>query len=74
MPTRDKALARLGANIRAKREEKELSQEALAELADLDRTYIGGVERGERNSTILSLLRIAKALKISVGKLCEEID
>jgi transcriptional regulator with XRE-family HTH domain len=74
MPTRDKALTKLGANIRAKREEKELSQEALAELADLDRTYIGGVERGERNSTILSVLRIAKALKISVAELCRGIE
>ncbi len=45
MPIRDPVLKRFGGNVRAKREARKLSQEALAEQADLDRTYIGGVER-----------------------------
>jgi len=68
------ALKRFGANVRALREKRELSQEELAEIADLDRTYIGGLERGERNATLGSILRIAKALKSSATELCEGID
>ena len=52
----------VGLNIRKVREDKGLSQEDLADLADLHRTYIGQVERGEKNLTIRSLERIAKAL------------
>ena len=43
------ALKRFGINVRALREKQEISQERLAEIADLDRTYVGGLERGERN-------------------------
>jgi transcriptional regulator with XRE-family HTH domain len=49
MPTREPFLKKFGGNVREKREARNLSQEALAEQADLDRTYIGGVERGESN-------------------------
>jgi len=73
MAALDPVLRKLGDNVRAKREARELSQEKLAELADLDRTYISGIERGARNPTILSALRIAKALKTSVSDLCEGI-
>ncbi|HTB79278.1 MAG TPA: helix-turn-helix transcriptional regulator [Opitutaceae bacterium] len=74
MPVTESALKKFGANVRTKRDEKELSQEKLAELADLDRTYISSVERGARNISLLSTLRIAKALKMSVSELCEGID
>ncbi len=74
MPSREPVLRKFGHNVRDKREARDISQEALAEQADLDRTYIGGIERGERNPTILSSLRIARALKTSVAKLCEGID
>ena len=74
MPAKDTVLKKFGANVRVQREARKLSQEALAEKADLDRTYIGGVERGERNLSILSALRIAKALKTSVAGLCDGID
>ena len=74
MAALDPVLRKLGENVRAKRETRKLSQEKLAELADLDRTYISGIERGARNPTILSTLRIAKALKTSVAELCESID
>jgi len=74
MPTRNPILKRLGENVRAQRETKALSQEALAAEADLDRTYVGGIERGERNPTILSIHRIAKALETSIAALCHGID
>ncbi|MGH8021836.1 MAG: helix-turn-helix domain-containing protein [Opitutaceae bacterium] len=68
------ALVRFGENVKAQRERRKLSQENLAGEADLDRSYVGGIERGERNPTILSALRIAAALGTSVAKLCEGID
>lgn len=74
MPPLESALRKFGDNVRARREAQDLSQEKLAELADLDRTYISGVERGRRNLSLLSALRIAKALKTTVAGLCEGID
>jgi transcriptional regulator with XRE-family HTH domain len=74
MPAREPVLKKFGGNVRETREARNLSQEALAEQADLDRTYIGGIERGERNPTILSALRIAKALRTTVAELCKGID
>ena len=53
-----------GTHLRALRHDKGLSQEGLALLCNLDRTYIGGVERGERNISLLNIYRIATALKI----------
>jgi transcriptional regulator with XRE-family HTH domain len=46
------------------RKESGLSQEAFAELCDLDRTYIGGIERGERNVSLVNISKIANALKL----------
>jgi len=68
MPPTDPILRKLGDNVRAKREALRLSQEQLAERADLDRTYISGVERGVRNLSLLSLVRIAKALETTVAE------
>lgn len=56
------ALAVLGSNIRARRKELSLTQEELSDLAGLDRSYMGGVERGERNITVLTLCKICRAL------------
>jgi transcriptional regulator with XRE-family HTH domain len=74
MPAQSPVLRRFGDNIRAQREAKALSQEQLAELADLDRTYISGVERGVRNLSLLSAVRIAKALKTTVADLSGGIE
>ncbi len=54
----------VGNNIRACRNRLGISQEKLAELSGLHRTYVGGVERGERNISILNLDKIAAALKV----------
>ena len=51
-----------GRRLRALRERRGLSQEALADEADLDRTYVSGVERGRRNISLLSIYRLARAL------------
>lgn len=74
MGNRNQGLNVLGLNVRKRREEKELTQEALAELANLDPTYISGIERGMRNPSVLSVLRIAKALGVTTSKLMEKVD
>lgn len=58
----DGVLEGIGRAIRACREAKGLSQEALADAAGMDRSHMGRIERGERNLTVLNLLRIAAAL------------
>lgn len=63
------ALIKLGQRIRELRTVKGFSQEAFADEVGLDRTYMGGIERGERNLAALNLIRIAKALKVEVGEL-----
>jgi transcriptional regulator with XRE-family HTH domain len=69
MSHRHRTLTRFGLNVRRHREAIGLSQEALAEKAELDRTYISGIERGTRNPTILSAARVAAALKTSLAQL-----
>ena len=73
MPPSDPALKKFGSNVRSRRDALDLSQEQLAERADLDRTYISGVERGVRNLSLLSAVRVAKGLKTSVADLCEGV-
>jgi transcriptional regulator with XRE-family HTH domain len=58
-----------GARVRAIRTAKGLSQEALALASELDRTYIGGVERGERNISLLNIHKIAAALGVKPSEL-----
>lgn len=66
-------LQKFGARIRELRKEGGLSQEKLAELAELHRTYVSGVERGERNASLTSIERIANALNVSLSKLFEGV-
>ena len=59
----------VGRNLRAYRMEKGLSQEDFAEVVGVHRTYMGGLERGERNLTLQSLERIAEELGVPVREL-----
>jgi transcriptional regulator with XRE-family HTH domain len=62
----------LGLRIRGLREKANISQEELGQIAGLHRTYIGAIERGERNPSVLSLKKIADALKVTLGDLFDE--
>ncbi len=57
-------LKKLGERIKQLRKEANISQEKLAELAGLDRTYINSVENGRRNISIINIERIAKAFDV----------
>lgn len=69
-----KYLHMIGAEIRRRRIELDLSQEAFADLCELDRTYVGGVERGERNIGAVNLIKISKALGVSLSELFTCLD
>lgn len=69
MSIRSPTHAAFGQAIREARGQRALSQEALADRCGLDRTYIGGIERGERNPSLTNILRIADALQISPSAL-----
>ena len=74
MRNRDPILSSFGTNVRHCRESQRLTQEALAEKADLDQTYISGIERGLRNPGIKNVARIAKALGLTTAELCTGVD
>lgn len=63
------ALIKIGKKVRELRESQGFSQEGFANEVGLDRTYMGSVERGERNIAAINLIRIAKTLKVEVGEL-----
>ena len=62
-------LVLFGHNVQKQRKSQEISQEKLAELAGVHRTYIGMIERAEKNITLCNIERIAKALKIEIKDL-----
>ncbi len=70
--TKEPILLRFGKNVQEYRKAQQLSQEQLAELAGVHRTYIGMIERAEKNITLCNIEKIAKALNISISKLLEE--
>ena len=67
----DPVLVALGEAIRRVRTGAGLSQEALAVDADLDRSYMGGIERGEHNMTVMNIVKIADALKLKPSTLLD---
>jgi len=64
----------LAAVLRSFRQARELSQERLADLAELDRTYLGGIERGKRRPTFIALERLLAALDVGWGEFGAELD
>jgi transcriptional regulator with XRE-family HTH domain len=74
MKKRNPPLVTLGLNVRRRREELGLTQEKLAEKAELDQTYISGIERGLRNPGILNIAKLAKGLSMSTWQLCKGVD
>ena len=73
MPKKRDILKRFGARVRELRLEMKLSQEKFAAKCNLDRTYLGSVERGERNIALRNIEKIAKALKISISDLTKSL-
>jgi len=69
-----KTRRRLAANIKVEREKQGLSQEALAAKCGLHRTYVGAVERGERNISIDNIEKLANALNVSPSSLLEDVS
>jgi len=65
----NKSLLAIGGAIRRLRKERHISQEGLALLAEIDRSYLGRVERGDNNAAILTLIKIADALQIKLTEL-----
>jgi transcriptional regulator with XRE-family HTH domain len=62
----------LGKNVHRLRVQKGMTQEELAFEAEIDLTYMGGIERGKRNPSLLVMARIAKALSVPLTKLLSE--
>lgn len=65
---------RFGRALRLRRSKLNVSQETFADMCGLDRTYIGGIERGERNVALVNIEKIAKALRISLSELFRGVD
>ena len=66
---KNQILIRFGQRVREERNKQGLSQESLAEKAELHRTYIGMIERGEKNITLRNIEKLAKALGVSINEL-----
>lgn len=64
----------VGRNLRAYRKARGLSQEAFADVIGVHRTYMGGVERGERNLTLKSLERIAAKIEVDPLALLQSVE
>jgi transcriptional regulator with XRE-family HTH domain len=69
-----RAADKFGVEVKRRREEQGLSQEQLAELADIDRTYISMIERGKRNPTLEVAERIAVALDMKLSELIKRAE
>lgn len=74
MPKRkDPLLRNIGARVRECREKRQWTQEDLAERADLDRSYIAGIEAGLRNPSIKAVAKIARGLDLTLAELLESV-
>ncbi|MDB5336016.1 MAG: anaerobic benzoate catabolism transcriptional regulator [Planctomycetaceae bacterium] len=73
MDQRAKLLKRFGQRVRALRKAQGYSQESLGAACELDRTYIGGIERGERNVSLENINAIASSLGLTLAQLLEGV-
>jgi transcriptional regulator with XRE-family HTH domain len=73
-PSKEKVQVTFGAAVRALRESRLLTQQQLAELADLHTNYVSSVERGERNIGLHNVVRLAHALDVPVSTLLLSLD
>ncbi len=73
MATKRQVCLKFGRTVRQLRHALELSQACLADRAKIHRTYIGGIERGERNPTLTMVVRLAGALSVAPAKLLEAV-
>lgn len=71
---RDPLLRNVGARIRQCREKRQWTQDQLAERAELDRSYIAGIEAGLRNPSIKALTKIARGLGLTLSALLESVE
>lgn len=69
---KDRDLMRIGGAVRAKRKAMEMSQEELADMAGIDRSHMGRIERGERNVSLLNMIRIAKAISCKPSEILND--
>ena len=74
LPAMSTLLLKLGASVRQRSERLGFSQEAFASKCGVHRTYVGKVERGEQNVSMVSLARIAKGLGVPVSELIREAE
>ena len=72
-PRRDRLLQALGARVRRLREAKSWTQEVLAERADLDRSYIAGIEAGLRNPSVKAAAKLARGFGVTLSELFENV-
>jgi transcriptional regulator with XRE-family HTH domain len=71
MPNKHHLLVSFGENLRSHRTGIGISQEELAHRAGLDRSYVGGVERGERNISLINLVKLAHSLGLTASELLQ---
>jgi len=71
---KDRIKGDFGTALRKLREKAALSQERLADIAEIHRTYVGDVERGERNIALVNMVRLAKALKMPLSRIVAEME
>ena len=74
MAQRSQAHAALGRAVRDIRTQRRISQEELAHLSGMHRTYLGGIERGEKNPSYTNLLRLAAALDVQASELLSRAE
>jgi DNA-binding XRE family transcriptional regulator len=71
LPSKHAFLVSLGQQIKKLRHEKNMSQSEFSRLSGIHRTYISAIEKGEKNITLISMLKIAKALNITAGEILD---